>query len=131
MRFEAEAVISILKRCSADGDWELIGSDIIILEISKIQDSVKKQKILLLHKGAAEKVKYDATIKSRAAEFRKHNVKLFDSLHLATAEYANADVFLTTDVKLIKAAARSDIKIHIANPLNYYMEVMDDEQLVY
>jgi len=60
VRFEAEAVISILKRCKAGGDWELIGSDIIILEISKTQDPVKKQKIMLLHKGAAETIKYNA-----------------------------------------------------------------------
>jgi len=128
VRFEAEAVISILKRCNTSEDWELVGGDIIILETSKTPDPVKKQKVLLLHEGAAEKVKYNAIIKARAAAFQKHNVKLFDSLHLATAEYANVDVFLTTDAQLIKAAVRAGIKIRVANPLNYYVEVIDDGQ---
>ena len=66
-------------------------------------------------------------IKSRAAEFRKYNVKLFDSLHLAAAENANVDVFLSTDARLIKAAARTDIKIRVDNPLNYYTEVLANE----
>jgi predicted nucleic acid-binding protein len=128
VRFEAEAVISILKRCGTDEGWELIGSDIVHLESSKSQDPIKRQKVLLLHSSATSRVKYNEMIKSRAAEFRKHNVKNFDSLHLASAEYANADVFLTTDAQLIKAAARSDAKIRIENPLNFYMEVLRDEQ---
>ena len=128
VRFEAEAVISILKRCNTDDDWELVGGDIVILETSKAQDVVRKQKVLLLHEGAVKRVKYNAEIKSRAAEFRKHNVKLFDSLHLAAAEYAKVDAFLTTDGRLIKASARTDIKIHVENPLTYYLEVMNDGQ---
>jgi hypothetical protein len=48
VRFEAEAVISILKHCVSGGDWELVVSDIITIEISKIQDPIKKQKIQLL-----------------------------------------------------------------------------------
>jgi predicted nucleic acid-binding protein len=117
-----------LKHCVSGCDWELIVSEIITIEISKIQDPVKKQKIQLLYKSAVEKVKYNAVIKSRAAEFRKQHVKLFDSLHLAAAEYANANIFLTTDVQLLKTAARTNLKIRIANPLNYYMEVMNDGQ---
>lgn len=128
VRFEAEAVISILKRCNAGADWKLVGSDIISFEISKTKDFAKKQKILLLHDCADEKVKYNATIKSRASEFMKHNAKLFDSLHLAAAEYAKADIFLTTDERLIKKANRLEIKIRVENPLTYYMEVLNERQ---
>ena len=97
VRFETEAVVSILKRCDAGPDWQLIGSDIITLEIAKGHDPLKKQKVLLLYDGAVEKASYNTVIKARAAEFRQHNVKLFDSLHLASAEYISVDIFLTTD----------------------------------
>ncbi|MDR0818354.1 MAG: PIN domain-containing protein [Oscillospiraceae bacterium] len=127
VRFETEAIVSILKRCGVTGDWELIGSDIITAEILKNPDSAKRQKALMLNDGAARKVKYNPEIKARAAQFRELNIKLFDSLHLAAAEYAGVDVFLTTDARLIKAAARSDIKIRVANPLNYYMEVFNND----
>jgi hypothetical protein len=126
IRLETESIIGILKRC-ADSEWALIGSDILSLEISKNPDSIKRQKVSRLHEGADFMTKYNMEIKSRAGQFRKFGVKLFDSLHLASAEYADADVFLTTDINLIKAVARSDIKIRVANPLNFYMEVLNHE----
>ena len=127
VRFETEAIIAMLKRCDAGEVWELVGSDIVVLEIAKNNDPVKKQKALLLHQGSSERIRYNAAIKSRAADFRKFNVKLLDSLHLAAAEYANVDVLLTTDDRFMKAAARTDAKIRVENPLTYYMEVLKGE----
>jgi len=127
VRLETEAIVSILKRCSDNEDWTLVGSDIITLEALKNNDIVKRQKVLSMHSGASEKIKYTDAMKSRAVEFRKSNLKLFDSLHLAAAENANVDVFLSTDNRLIKAAARTDIRIRVENPLTYYMEVLTDE----
>ena len=127
VRLETEAIVSVLKRC-ADGEWLLVGSDIIDIEVSKNPDAIKRQKVLLLHDGAAFKTKYNADIKSRGEQFRRLGAKMFDSLHLASAEYADVDVFLTTDARLVKTAARSDIKIRVENPLNYYMEVLSHEQ---
>ena len=127
IRVETEAVISLLKRCNTKDDWTLVGSDIITIEASNNSDVVKKQKVLLLHDGADEKIDYNDIIKTRSEDFRKHNVKSFDSLHLATAEYANVDVLLTTDGKFEKAATRTDTKIRVVNPLTYYLEVLDNE----
>ena len=127
VRLEAEAVIGILKRCE-NSEWELIGSDIIRLEVMKNQDHVKRQKILLLCEGISEEIKYNAQIKARAAQLQKNGAKLFDSLHLASAEYALVDAFLTTDTRLLKFAARSYIRMRIDNPVTYYMEVLAHEQ---
>jgi len=127
IRLETEAIIGVLKRC-VDGGWVLIGSDIIGLEISKNPDIVKKQKVLQLHDGSALRIKYNPTIKSRSEQFGKCGVKLFDSLHMASAEYAGADVFLTTDAQLLKASARTDIRIRVENPLSFYLEVLNNEQ---
>lgn len=128
VRFETEAVITMLKRCDSSKDWCLVGSDIIILEISKNNDTAKKQKILFLYNGATEIIKYNNEIRLRAADFRKHNVKLLDSFHLAAAECASVDILLTTDLQFMKAAARTDVKIRVENPLYYYLEVLKDEQ---
>jgi predicted nucleic acid-binding protein len=128
VRFEAEAVISILRRCDLGGYWSLVGSDIIDLEIAKSRDIYKMQKVKLLYGIATERVKCNAAIQSRAASLRDCGAKAFDSLHLASAEFANADVFLTTDAQLLNVAYRSDLKIRVANPLVYYMEVLRNEQ---
>ena len=127
IRLETEAVISILKRC-ADHAWDLVGSDILSLEASKNHYEIKKHKILLLHENAVVKTKYNAVILSRAEQFMQWGMKLFDSLHLASAEYACVDIFLTTDMGLIKAATRSNTNIRVENPLNFYMEVLNCEQ---
>jgi len=126
VRLETEAVISILKRCEYK-EWELIGSDIIKLEIIKNQDHAKKQKVLLLYEEFTEEIKYNVLIKTRATQLRKLGASLFDSLHLASSEYANVDIFLTTDTRLLKVTARLDMKIRIDNPVNYYMEVLNRE----
>ena len=128
IRIETEAVVSILSRCTSGGDWTLIGSDVISLEISKNPDPIKKQKTTLLHDCASQKIKHNPVIKHRSGELQKYNIKLFDSLHLATAEFAKVDVFLTTDERLIRAATRSDINIRVANPLAYYLEVLNNDQ---
>jgi predicted nucleic acid-binding protein len=127
VRVETEAVISLLKRCNSLDDWSLVGSNIITLEASRNPDNVKKQKLLLLHEGAAETIGYNDVIKTRAKDFEAHNVKPLDSLHLASAEYAEVDVLLTTDAKFIKAAYRTNARIRVVNPLTYYLEVLDNE----
>ena len=37
------------------------------------------------------------------------------------------DVFLTTDDRLLKAARKMDVKIKVANPVTWLMEVISDE----
>ena len=71
VRLETEAIVSILKRCD-DKKWELIGSDIIVLEALKNPDAIKRQKVLRLHDGALEKIKYNVKIKSRAEQLREY-----------------------------------------------------------
>ena len=82
----------------------------------------------MLYEGITEIIKYSTKIKDRAAQLREQGIKLIDSLHLAFAEYANVDIFLTTDTRLLKVAMRSNIRIRVENPVNYYMEVLDNEQ---
>lgn len=108
-------------------NWELIGSDIIVLESSKNPDAIRTQKIMRLHDSASIKTRYNMNIKLRAKQFREYGIKLFDSLHLASAEYACADVLLTTDKKFLNASSRCDIKIRVENPLIFYMEVLSYE----
>jgi len=125
IRMETEAITGILKRCIAPNDWILVGSDIILLEASKNKDNTKRQKILHLHEGAIIKTTYNTKIKLRAEQLRTCGIKLFDSLHMASAEYAQVDALLTTDKQFINSSARSDSLLRVVNPLNFYMEVLN------
>ena len=50
------------------------------------------------------------------------SIKLFDSLHIASAQAGNADVFLTTDDKLEKMSSKLMLSMRILNPLKFLTE---------
>ena len=49
-------------------------------------------------------------------------IRTFDSLHIAAAEEAKADVLLTTDDKLEKIAEKLELKVRVMNPLKFAWE---------
>jgi predicted nucleic acid-binding protein len=61
---------------------------------------------------------------ARATELEQLGLKSFDAMHVACAESANADIFLTTDDKLLKTALRECDNLHVttANPLSWLTE---------
>ncbi|HHY23273.1 MAG TPA: type II toxin-antitoxin system VapC family toxin [Clostridiaceae bacterium] len=127
IRIEAEAILSILLQCQ-QGNWQLISSDITSIEISKIQNINKKQKVLILESLAAERVNLNKDIEQRSKILFDFGIDLFDSLHIASAEKAKANVMLTTDDKLINKAKKiKDIQIRVENPVIWLMEVLNYE----
>lgn len=51
--------------------------------------------------------------------------RAYDALHLACAEQATVNIFLTTDDRVLRIAAShaAELHIHVANPLAWLMEV--------
>ncbi len=96
------------------------------LEFQKIKDIDRLEKILLLYRGCADKVRYDVSIKDRAAEFILSGVKVADAYHMAMAERGGANL-LTTDDRLIKAAAKTSCKISAMNPTDWILGVYHNE----
>ena len=68
----------------------------------------------------------DATIVKRGLEIGKIGFGAYDGLHLACAEYGKADVFLTTDDKLLRLAFEKVAQLHIKidNPLTWLKGVV-------
>lgn len=58
-------------------------------------------------------ISLNENILKRGYEIQKIGIKLYDALHIASAEYGKAKIFLTTDDKLLKIAQRNRDKIHI------------------
>ncbi len=63
IRIETEAILSILYRCQ-QGDWELIGSKIIDLELSNSPEGLKKQKAIMLANIAIKKIELNEKIEA-------------------------------------------------------------------
>lgn len=123
---EAEAVMTILSRCEK-GEWSLIASRVIDYELSNMTDIDRLKQVEALYADADEWVALTEKEEARAAFFQQGGVKPFDSYHLALAEASKADVFLTTDDRLLRTAKRLDVQIKTANPVSWLMEVMKDE----
>lgn len=126
IRIESDAVLAILSKCIS-GDWHLLSSEVLDIEIENTRDEWKKNKVYELYKLAEGKIMLNDKIIKRAYEIQSSGIKSFDSLHVASAEYSKADIFLTTDKNLLRAARRLKLDIIIANPLNWFMEVDENE----
>ena len=121
IRLESEAVITILGRSKT---LTLLTSEIVDLEISKIPDEDRKQKVRLLSSISKMNIVIDDEIISRAKELKKMGFKSFDAFHIACAEKGQADALLTTDDHLLKKATSQgqSIKVRLENPLRWLME---------
>jgi predicted nucleic acid-binding protein len=54
---------------------------------------------------AVKYIQYNPAIENRALALEQRGIRHFDALHLACAEYAGADFFVTCDDELIKKAS--------------------------
>jgi predicted nucleic acid-binding protein len=123
---EAEAVLSIVSHCERE-EWILLSSSAIDYELSQMQDDDKFEKITTLYIASKEWLALSIDAENRAKYFQRYGIKALDSFHMALAETQKADVFLTTDARLLQAARKLDLAIKISNPLSWLMEVMWDE----
>jgi predicted nucleic acid-binding protein len=60
----------------------------------------------------------------RAQQLEQLGFQAMDALHLACAESAHADIFVTTDDKLLKLATRLSAKLQVTvvNPVFWLLE---------
>jgi len=127
VRMECEAILSIIDNCGTS-DCIYFSSDVLFDEILEIADNDRREKVMLLYHGASEHISFTETIFSRAKELEQCGIKSYDALHIASSETARADVFLTTDRKLINAAKRAGTQIPVQNPLVWLAEVYYDRE---
>lgn len=124
IHLESEVILTILQRGQV-GIYTIVGSDILELEMDRMHDPIKKQKVKELYRTAKVSVNYTERMKERSQEImKKSRIRTFDSLHIAAAENAKADIMLTTDDKLEKMAERLELKVRVMNPLKFAWEVI-------
>ncbi len=124
---EAEAILSIISHCEKN-EWVLIASGIIDYELSRLADLEKLYQVQTLYAVASERIKLTEQAERRAAAFQSAGMQPLDSFHLAVAEANEADVFLTTDDRLVRLGSKINLNIRIANPVSWLMEVITDER---
>jgi predicted nucleic acid-binding protein len=123
VRLESEAVVVILRQV-ARGEWTLIGSSAIDDEIAAIRDQERQEQVQEFARTATEHIRLTADCRRRGLLLERMGFKGYDSVHIACAEAAVADVLLTTDDAFVRRARRlrQDLRVHVANPLTWLKE---------
>ncbi|WP_448515001.1 PIN domain-containing protein [Parathermosynechococcus lividus] len=127
IRLEAEAVVAILDHCQT-GDWLLVASKALESEIAQTPETIRRQQVIDLLAAAKINMKVTPETIQRAGDLQKFGFKPFDALHIACAEAANVDVFLTTDDRLLRRASAhiDQLNVQVQNPLTWLMTTTTD-----
>jgi len=112
VRLEAEAVLAILARIE-NGEWTWVGSEVLMDEIEQTPDIQKLSRAKLLSGFVQENIEIGRKEEHRAKELQNEGFQVFDALHIACAESAEADVFLSTDDRLLKLAKHISRQLHV------------------
>ena len=101
-----------------DGLWQILSSTPLWSEAEKIPSSKRKLEILSFLRQRHEHIKMTATIQQRAQALGEMGFHIYDAFHVACAEAAHADLFLTTDKQLLNCAVKNapNIKVTVRNP---------------
>ena len=120
IRLESEAVLLIMRRLET-GDWQWIGSEALDFEIQQTPDVERRLRIHLLASFAHHSVMIGEAEVERAEQLETLGFHGLDALHLACAESGGADVFLTTDDRLLGLARRVSerLEMEVQNPLGW------------
>ena len=105
----------------ATGRVEYVWSSTLDYELSKNPVPKRKATISRWRSGAVEYVKVSEEVSRRAKELENVGLGAQDALHVASAEEAGCDWFLTTDKGILKRASVST-EMRIANPTSFIME---------
>ena len=124
VRMEAEAVKIILSKIKV-GEWSGVKSSITDYEISMNPDMEKKIEVMLLANGMDFNIVLSEADRERGRELQRLGYKGIDAMHIACAERAGADVFLTTDDNILKLVNRhGQVNLAVENPLRWLERIL-------
>jgi len=125
VRLETEAIALVLEKLS-QGEWDWVGSEILLYEINQNPDLENRQRVLSFASLMHKVIDTTEKILQRAEEFDEAGFDSYDAIHLASAEFGKADVFLTTDDQILKIASRRRnlLSFVIENPVKWLEEVL-------
>jgi len=123
IRLEAEAVLLILGHCEA-GEWQWISSAVVEEEVGHTPNSERRARVQNMLRGAQTTVGLTDAAVERAQAIKSVGFRTYDALHLACAEHAAVDIFLTTDDQVLRLATRHAAQLHVrvANPVAWLLE---------
>jgi len=127
--FETQAFLILLKQIDS-GKINFLNSFAIEYEISAIAETERESKIREYLKAASNYVDYNKKIENRANELKKFGFSSMDAVHIAVAEFAEVDYFVTCDDEIIKLSEKlkKRIKIKVTSVSKLVTEIINYAQ---
>lgn len=122
---ETQAVFSILERIE-DGVDQLVWSAVLTFENSQHPLQDRRDEIARWKQRASSNLGITVAIADRAQELVDAGFRALDGAHLACAESAGCNCFLTCDDRLLRRAGRVQLAVVVQNPADYIEEFSDE-----
>ena len=125
---ETQAILTILGQCRS-GLWKLIASTALDEELDQTSDIERLKNVKTILAFAKIKVISSQFIGRRSTELQKLGFSGYDATHIASAERSQANIFLTTDDRLIKKSQNNTELIHVEidNPVQWLIKITQAE----
>ncbi|MCG8584014.1 MAG: PIN domain-containing protein [Pirellulales bacterium] len=126
IRIEASAIVVVFEQFDL-GEWEHVSSAMARIEIRAIPDDERRNRVQLLMPGDDAIIGLNQQIFDRAAKLQELGFHAADAVHVAAAESADADVFLSCDDRLCRAGKRhgDELQVDIYNPVDFVKDLCD------
>jgi predicted nucleic acid-binding protein len=121
---ETQAVVIILQMVEAKA-VETISSSVLEYENSRNPYPIKQETMNQYLQLAELRQEVDEAIRQRAKELEKNGLKGIDALHVACAEAAKSDYFITCDKRLINRCL--GLTMRVINPIDFVLEISSDD----
>lgn len=122
VRLETLAISDVMDYIQAEQlTW--ISGKTLYLEISACPTPDRRNKALKWLRLVKVWQDYTSDVGKLAKRLGKHNLTEWDARHVATAEIAGCDWFLTTDLALIKRTSKLQrLTVKVVNPAEFILE---------
>ncbi|MFH2031967.1 MAG: PIN domain-containing protein [Bacteroidota bacterium] len=109
---------------------QFLNSFALEFEVSAISEPDRGLKVREYLKAAEKFIQFDDKIEKRALEFQNYSFTAMDAMHIAVAEYAKVDYFVTCDDDILKTAKKYSemINVKVISISNLVSEVINYAQ---
>ncbi len=123
VRLETLAISDVMDFVQS-GKIQWIAGRALYSEVSACPIYARREEVLSWLRNVSEWQEYTPIVARLAKRFAKYNIGDWDARHLATAEAAQCDWFLSTDQNLVKRAQKVSPKlsVRVANPAEFILE---------
>ena len=111
---------SVILQMIENGAVVLVTSSVVAYENSRNPNKLQQQWVGKVYRLATHRQFVHDKIRERAEELQQEGIKSLDALHVACAEAAEVDYFITCDDRLIRRYRNlSQPQIHVCDPTEF------------